>query len=185
MLKVLSSLTAAVRGFHAYRNIWKSYLNETLRCSHESSNAFHIFAIKCERENVIIGHLPREISRPTKHLLDRGATITAHITSEDYRKSPLFEGGLEIKCNVTVTLPATVRGHLLLSQYEELVKELHAEPKEEIIIGSYIARAVLPIIASVQVGEKKKKPSTTKTKDVVKSRDIPEMLNKYKKQLVE
>ena len=87
---------------------------------------------------MIVGHLPREILRPTKYLLDRGATAT--ITSEDYRKSSLFQGGLEIKYFVTVTLPATFRRHMLLQRYEELVEKLYAEPMKEIIVGSFIAK---------------------------------------------
>ena len=50
---------------------------------------------------MIVGHLPREISRPTKYLLDQGAIVTATITSGHYRKSPLFQSGLEIRCEIS------------------------------------------------------------------------------------
>ena len=46
---------------------------------------------------MIVGHTLREISRPIKYLLDQGANVTGTITSEHYRKSPLFQGGLEIR----------------------------------------------------------------------------------------
>ena len=75
--------TAAVRGFHVYRDIWLPYINETLKCFHELGNAYDVFTVKCMKGNMIVGHLPREISRPTKCLLDRGAIVTATITSED------------------------------------------------------------------------------------------------------
>ena len=42
-------LTAAVRGFDEYRNVWKPYLNEILSCPHERNNVFDIFASKCEK----------------------------------------------------------------------------------------------------------------------------------------
>ena len=47
-----------------------------------------MFAIKtCRLEGgEIVGHLPREISRPTKFLLDRGAKVTAqeHIIEDHF-----------------------------------------------------------------------------------------------------
>ena len=45
---------------------------------------------------MIVGHLPRELSRPTRYLLDPGMIVTATITSEHYWESPLFQGRLEI-----------------------------------------------------------------------------------------
>ena len=48
------SFTAAVRGFHYYRKFWKPKENEKLDCSHE------------EHDGMIVGHLPREISRIKK-----------------------------------------------------------------------------------------------------------------------
>ena len=99
--------TAAVRGFHVYRDIWLPYINETLICLHELGNACDVFVIKCIKGNVIVGHLAREISRPTKHLLERGAIVTATITSEHY---------------------------LLLQRYEQFVKTLYAESKDEVIL---------------------------------------------------
>ena len=46
-----------------------------------------------------VGHLPMEISRTTKFLIDRGATVTAELTSDHYRRSPLIQGGIEIPCS--------------------------------------------------------------------------------------
>ena len=61
-----------------------------------------------------VGHLPREISKPTKFLIDRGARVTAEITSSHYRKSPLLQGGLEVLCKITVAMPETIKNHMLL-----------------------------------------------------------------------
>ena len=129
--------TASVRGFHVCRDICLPYINQTLKCLHELGNAYDVFAIKCIKGNMIVGHLPREISRPTKYLLDRGAIVTATITPEHYRKSPLFQDGLEIRCVITVIVIASVRRHLLPQIYEQFVKTLYAEPKDEVIVGFY------------------------------------------------
>ena len=48
----------------------------------------------------IVGHLPREISRPTKSLLVRGAIIHVEISSVKYKNSPLVQEGLELSCKV-------------------------------------------------------------------------------------
>ena len=140
--------TAAVRGFHVFRKIWKPVLNELLDCFHEQGNDFDYFSIKtCEKDNKkTVGHLPREISRPTKFLIDRGARVTAEITSSHYRKSPLLQGGLEVRCKVTVAMPGTIKNHMLLDRYKELVEKLYIEPKNEIIIGIFLTSALSPTI---------------------------------------
>ena len=48
----------------------------------------------------IVGHLLREISRPTKSLLVRGAVIHVEILSVKYKNSPLVQEGLELSCKV-------------------------------------------------------------------------------------
>ena len=75
-----------------------------------------MFAIKtCRLEGgQIVDHLPREISRPTKFLLDREAKVTAQLTGTHYRRSPLVNGGLEIPCLVTVAIPGRIKGHRLI-----------------------------------------------------------------------
>ena len=105
-----------------------------------NDNAFDRFIIKvCEfGKEIPVGHLPKEISRVTKYLLDRGATATAPLTSEHYRRSPLIQGGLEIPCKVSVTMPGTVSSLLELEKYWQLVEELYTEPKNEEILGSFL-----------------------------------------------
>ena len=92
------------------RKFWQPELNETLVCIHERGNQFDAFSVKTTRavDNATVGHLAREISRSTKYLLDRGATVKAVITCSCYHRSPLFQGGLEIPCSVTVSMPGTI-----------------------------------------------------------------------------
>ena len=66
------------------------------KCLHELGSAYDVFTIKCINGNMIARHLPREISRPKKILLDQWAILTATIMSEHYQKSSLFQGGFEI-----------------------------------------------------------------------------------------
>ena len=136
--------SSAVRGFHVYRDVWNPSENEELECRFEENNLFDMFAIKACRteDNKTVGHLPREISRPTKYLLDRGATVVAKLTATHYRRSPLFQGGLEIPCEITVSMPGSIKGHMLLQRYQDIVDELYCQPKDEIIMGSFLERNV-------------------------------------------
>ena len=128
--------SAAIRGFHYYQRIE----NEELNCLHEQGNAFDIFAIKTICQNgKIVGHLPREISRITKFILDRGARVNAVLTSNHYRRSLLVQGGLEIPCEVTIRMPATIKNHMVVDRFKELLNEFYTEPHEEEILGSFSA----------------------------------------------
>ena len=77
-----------------------------------------------------VGYLPRETSRVSEFIIERGTTVDVELTSDHYRWSPLVQGGVEIKCKVTVkVLNATRR--LVTESYRALVEELYVEPKEE------------------------------------------------------
>ena len=63
-----------------------------------------------------------EISRVTKFLLVRRANVSAKLTSTHYRRSPLVQGGIEIPCAVTVTMPGTVSNQLLMEDIKNWLK---------------------------------------------------------------
>ena len=95
--------SAAVRDFYYYRKSWLPEPEQTVNYFHDKGNTFGRFDIKvCEKhKNKIVGHLPMEISRVTKFLLDRGANVSAKLRSTHYRRSPLVQGGIEnsMYCN--------------------------------------------------------------------------------------
>ena len=136
--------SAAVRGFYVYRNVWNPLENEELECLFERHSLFDMFAIKtcCLEGGQIVGHLPREMSRPTKFLLDRGAKVIAQLIETRYRISPLFQEGLEIPCLVTANIPGSIKGHKLIRRYQQMVEELYCAPKEEVIMGSFLEQIV-------------------------------------------
>ena len=137
-LKV-TEFSAAVRGYHYYGSIWFPEKEDQLDCSQDFGNVFDVFAIKPDGK--VVGHLPREISRATKFLLDRNAQISVILTSADCRRSLLVQVGLEIACKVIVKLPGTVRNHLLLDRYIEIVKVNYIEPKHEVILKSFLKKS--------------------------------------------
>ena len=91
-----------------------------------------------------MGHLPLEISRFTKFLLDRGATINATLSSTHYRRSPQVGVGLEIPCVVNAKLIGTKKYKLILAKYLEMVQTHYTEPSsdEDVIMGSFLAMSV-------------------------------------------
>ena len=167
--------SAAIRGFHFYRKTWQPEEGEKLHCGYEKDNPFDDFAIKTTNKNgKTVGHFPMEILQITKFVIARGAMVEAHLSSTRYRRSPLIQGGLEIPCNVVVTMPETVVNQLILEKYEKLVAEKYAEPKNEVIIGSFLV-STISTIPEVSVSKKSAKSSeiSIKKKKIEKKRDVP------------
>ena len=128
-----SEFSSAVRGYHHNRITWFPQQSEVLDCSHEFGNTFDMVAIKtCKSNGQIVRHLPREISRVTKFLLDRGAVVQATRSTTHYRRPPLVQGGLEIACKVSIKVPGTIKNHLLMDRYFELVRSFYTVPKIEV-----------------------------------------------------
>ena len=88
--------SCVVRGFHCYRDIWDPSSYEPLKCYHKRNNLFDCFLIKALQlaSEKVVGHLPTEIFRATKFLLELEFSMT--ITGTHYRRSPLVQGGHEI-----------------------------------------------------------------------------------------
>ena len=80
-----------------------------------------------------------------------------------------FQGGLEIPCSVTVNVPGTIRNHLLLDRYRELVTELYCEPKDEIIIGNFLPPTEQDPIERPQ---KRQKRVSVPEKEAIQCKDI-------------
>ena len=134
--------TAVIRGFHVYKASWKPKEDDLLEYSHEKDNPYDSFSIKVFKPDSpaeIVGHLPMEISRITKFIIDRGAQVAVKIRGRHYRRSPLVQGGLEVPCEIKVTMIGSIINHHLLVWYESLLKELCIEPKDEEIIGTFLS----------------------------------------------
>ena len=169
--------TAAIRGFHVYKSTWKPEQGEILNCHHEEDNPYDIFSIKvCKSGNdtLIVGHLPMEISRITKFILQRGARVTAKVTGKHYRRSPLVQGGLEVPCQINIRMSGSIVNHTILSRYQNLVEELYLEPTDEEIIGTFLSVGQIHEEPTEKNTQKNKTGTTTAT---VRSRDIRAMLS--------
>ena len=123
------SFESAARGYHYYRNVWVPEMGQILACNHEPANAFDAFAIALSLENgQVIGHLPREISRATKFLMDRGARFEADVLFQRYRRSPLVQGGLEIPIKLRLSMRPSKLNERLMSRFAEIYKNSYEDP---------------------------------------------------------
>ena len=161
---------SAVRGYHYYRRYWSPQENEIVKCYYESGNPFDIFGLKtCSNQDPrAVGHLPQEISRITKYLLESCAEIEGQLTSTHNRRSPITQGGLEIPYKVIVRMPATVPSQKLLDRYKELVKDLYSEPQISEFMGSFPYDDIVQP-SKVTCTKKKKKAAQHYTKSVKSS----------------
>ena len=129
------------------------------------------------------GILPMEVSRITKFILQRGARVQATVNGKHYRRSPLIQGGLEVPCLVTVTMPRSIMNHLLIAQYEKLLGKIYLEPKDEEIMGTFLS----VIRENNFVGTNQCTPcesssmTKNKKKEQVWSRDIQNIFRKKNK----
>ena len=52
-----------IRGYHVYQVIWEATIGETLNCVREPQNFHDRYAVAVTRNETVIGHLPKKISR--------------------------------------------------------------------------------------------------------------------------
>ena len=129
----------------------------------DSSSSWSVlFSSSCQSE------LSSSSMSLTKFLLERGARVSAKLSSTNYRRSPLVQGRLEIPCIVTVSMPGTIINQLLMEKYKQLVETLYAEPNEEKILGSFLTPDNSNDIWTGPSPVKKKK----KEKEISKARDL-------------
>ena len=56
------SLTTAVHGFHVYKNVWESTIDEVLSCKRDVGNSHDTFAVAIKNSSEVVGHVPRFLS---------------------------------------------------------------------------------------------------------------------------
>ena len=56
-------VACCVRGYHVYKDMWAAAIGEELVCNREPTNAADRYAVVILKQETIIGHLPRKISK--------------------------------------------------------------------------------------------------------------------------
>ena len=128
-----------LRGFHVYSDKWKPRIGERISIVHEKRNIHDINAMAGKKTlpgtlaPSIIGHLPKEISRYTRSIIEHGAQVCAFVISTAHRVSPLIQDGLEIPIRVEIRLPYDEVNDSNLKKYKQLVEENY----RELVNGKY------------------------------------------------
>ena len=91
---------SVVRGHHVYKTVWTPVVGERLSLSPEDENEHDTHAVAVLREEAVVGHAPRHLSRVFYFFLRHGRTITTEITCTGHRR---YGCGLEVPCLYTLT----------------------------------------------------------------------------------
>ena len=68
-------MNSRVRGYHIYKDIWDAVIGKELLCKREPDNKSNRYAVVIKKDGIIIGHLPRKISRACSLFLRSGNEI--------------------------------------------------------------------------------------------------------------
>ena len=95
------SIQSVVRGFHVYQTVWTPTINAEHATLQEHGNPEDNYAVAVMNGDVIVGHVPRELSQTFWFFSERGGEVSCKITGRRQR-SMLLVGGLEVPCIYTL-----------------------------------------------------------------------------------
>ena len=70
-------LGSVIRGHHIYKTIWMPYTGERLGVEREGGNTNDSYAVSIIKDDLIVGHVPREMSRICWHFLGHEGTMAS------------------------------------------------------------------------------------------------------------
>lgn len=97
-----STFDSCVRGYHVYKEIWNYAIGDTLTAKPEFGNVHDPYAVAVvTSDDVVVGHLPRNISTLCHLLLRKSGHILVQVTGRRKRSTDLPQGRLEVPCSLT------------------------------------------------------------------------------------
>ena len=78
-------------------------------------------AVAVQKGKLIVGHLPKEISKVCWFFIHRGGTIKC-IVKDKRRISPIEQAGLEVPCELIFTAVEILDGNNLMSKLKKMFK---------------------------------------------------------------
>ena len=70
---------SVIHGHHVYKDIWTPFIGEVLRVEQETHNVQDRFAVAVVKDNITVGHVPREVSRLVWHFIEHDGTVNCEI----------------------------------------------------------------------------------------------------------
>ena len=93
-------MESCICGYHIYQSVWIPVLGEDLIRLREPFNSVDRYAVCVKKDDDIIGHLPKKMSRICLLFLHRGGSINCIVTGRRRYSSDLGQGELEILCSL-------------------------------------------------------------------------------------
>ena len=118
--------------------------------THERGNMYDPNAMAGTLVASIVGHIPKEISRYTRYIVEHCASVDAFLFATHHRPSLLIEGGLEIPTKLVVKLTDKEINSAKLQKYRKFVDENFKEPVD----GKFVddTERILKLIGAQNVG---------------------------------
>ena len=111
-----------ITGHHVYKDIWTPVIGEELQCYMEDDNPHDRYAIKLvNKNNAIVGHVPRDLCKSCRYALYSGGKITAVVTG---RRENRRSNGLEVPCSYKLkgTKDVLLKVETIINISKELLK---------------------------------------------------------------
>ena len=80
MLIISHEEDSCICGYHLYQSIWTAVVGESLVCEKEPLNSSDRYAVAVLKDDVVVGHLLRHLSRVLSLFLLRNGTIDCIVT---------------------------------------------------------------------------------------------------------
>lgn len=80
---------SCVRGFHEYQHVRSPEMGERLECVREPLNTKDAYAVAMTKNDVVVGHVPHNISTPCSIFLRKGGSIHSIVNGTCH-----YSGGL-------------------------------------------------------------------------------------------
>ena len=75
-------------------------MGKELQCKIEHGNVHDIYAVAVIQEDIVVGHLPRNISTPCHLFLCKGGVTSCVINGSRQYSADLIQGGLQVLCHL-------------------------------------------------------------------------------------
>ena len=95
-------MESCVRGYHIYKDLWDASIGDDTLREREPFNDANQYGVAVLKDDTVVSHIPRKISRICSLFLARGGAITCIPIGRRYF-SDLPQGELEIPCKLAFT----------------------------------------------------------------------------------
>ena len=126
VVKASTEIDTCVKGYHIYKNIWKSTVNEKLETEMEPDNVMDKYAVCVKKNTSIVGHIPLgkngKFAKMVFYFLraDQDVECKVVITGKE---ANLGDGdGMQVPCKLKISSPRKM--------VENLCKNIQCSTKE-------------------------------------------------------